>query len=143
MKKISLMLLLCCVLLFGGCVTDRPPDDGTPAPSPLSGTFVYVTEENLSDHDTFTFNGDGRTILLDLSDELAAKTGLPAGKQTGTYVFLFHNEEYRYDKAEYFRISIGEEHVQFSVPVGQTDANRVAFYTEEGERLIFEQIYDY
>lgn len=143
MKKLYLILLLCAALFLGGCVTDLPPDDGTPAPPPFSGTFVYFAEEKNSDHDTFTFNGDGRTIWLDLSEELAAKIGLPSGKQTGTYVFLFHNEEYRYDKAEYFRINVGEERYQFSVPVGQTDRDTVAFYTSEGECLVFEQVYDY
>ena len=91
-----LVLLLSCGLAACGG-DDRPPSDNTPDPPVLKG--VYSGEQG-----SLTFNGDRRSIVLNISAELAAASGLPEGESEGSYVFLFHNEEWRYDKAESFRI---------------------------------------
>ena len=133
MKKLCLAVsLLLIALLLVGCAKDLPPDDGTPAPKALDGTF-------LSTQGILVFNGDGRSIRFQLTEEFSELTGLPSGEQEGTYVFLFHNEEYRYDKAEYFRIILGEKQWQFSLPVGQNDGTLVAFFTPDGDLAVFEK----
>ena len=42
----------------------------------------------VSDHGTMTFNGDGKTVKVDIDDELAQLMGLSTGSFEGTYVFL-------------------------------------------------------
>ena len=105
-------------LLLSACAGEKPPEDSSPAPAALSGVFV-------SESGTLRFNGDGRSIAAEITDDFAAATGLPAGKSEGTYVFLFRNEEWRYDKAETFRIRIGEKNCEFPNMPGQTGENRI------------------
>ena len=122
---LTLILLLAA---FGG--NDAPPDDGTPPPSPLEGTFT-------SEYGTMTFDGDGKSVTLDLNEGLATLSGLPSGKSEVSYVFLFHNEEWRYDKAEYFRVMLDGESFQFRNALGETDENAVSFYLDNGGTAIF------
>ena len=128
-----LTAVLLSVLLAGCFSDDSPPDDGTPAPSKLNGVFS-------SEYGTLEFNGDGRSIKVQINEEFAKLSGLPAGKSEGTYVFLFHNEEYRYDKAEYFRIMIGDQSYQFNNGFGKTGENVIAFSTTDGNsQVVFEK----
>ncbi len=131
------MLLLTAMLLsvlLAGCFSDdSPPDDGTPSPPKLSGIFS-------SEYGTLEFNGDGRSIKVQINDEFAKQSGLPAGQSEGIYVFLFHNEEYRYDKAEYFRIMIGEKNYQFNNGFGETGENSIVFSIPDGNgKVVFEK----
>ena len=85
-KRRALLIFSAIILLFvsAACSYDgNPPDDGTPWPENHNGIFV-------SEYGSMTFNGDGETVIIDFSDELAQKTGLPAGEQSGNYVFLYH-----------------------------------------------------
>ena len=50
----------------------------------------------------------------------------------GTFVFLFRNEEWRYDKAESFRVMIGDKSWQFRNAPGQTNEKTVAVYLKDG-----------
>ena len=134
--KRRLMILAGFLLLLGLAACggqDLPPTDGSPEPPVLSGVFV-------SEYGTLTFNGDGHSVTLDLSDELSEAAGLPAGRQEGSYVFLFHNGEWRRDKAETFRIRIGDEQYPFRNALGLTDADTVAAYLIDGaEAVAFEK----
>ena len=136
MKKRILALALCALpaLLFAACgAQDRPPDDGTPEPPALNG--VYVSGDS-----ALTFNGDGQSVTLDVSDALAEGSGLPAGRHEGSYVFLFHNGSWRRDKAESFRITVDGESYLFRNGLGITDADTVAAYLiEDAEAVCFEQ----
>ena len=91
--RLLLLAALCAGLLLGlcGCGGGKPGDDGfvdlnypyepdTPVPPPHEGRFV-------SGHGTMTFNGDGKTVLLDLDGELARRLGLPEGEQAASYEF--------------------------------------------------------
>ena len=123
------LLLALCLAACGG--SDSPPEDGTPAPPALNGVFR-------AEQGSLTFSGDGRSILLQLSGELAEASGLPEGESRGSYVFLFRNEEWRYDKAESFRVMIGEKTWQFRNAPGQTGEKAVAVYlTEDSEPIVF------
>lgn len=118
-------LLLCLFILLGlcACTKDKPPEDGAPEPAALNGTF-------LGEYGSLSFNGDGTTVTLDLTASGAEALALPYGETAANYVFLFHNEQWRYDKAETFRIILAEKPVSFRNALGQTDENTVAFYAD-------------
>ena len=118
MKNIKRIILAAAVLLaaviFYVLFVRSPRDNGnypavpdTPAPAPHSGLFV-------SDHGSLEFNGDGSTVIIDLDPELAELTGLPEGKQEGTYTFLSGNLpphgsfDIRYDAAHEIRLTAGD-----------------------------------
>ncbi len=127
-----LAFLLALLLLLGlpACSgSDRPPDDGTPAPPALKGVFK-------GEQGSFTFSGDGRSVTLDISAGLAKASGLPEGESSGTCVFLFRNEEWRYDKAESFRILIGDKSWQFRNAPGQTNETTLAVYLTDGSEPV-------
>ncbi len=110
--KMWLILCACCLLAACG-QADGPPEADTPEPAPLEGVFV-------SDYGSLSFNGDGESISWDLDAEFAREGGLTAAQGQGAYVFLFHNEEWRYDKAERFVILEGEIRAEFSNVFGRT-----------------------
>ena len=118
MKNIKRIILAAAVLLaaviFYVLFVRSPRDNGnypavpdTPAPAPHSGRFV-------SDHGSLEFNGDGSTVIIDLDPELAELSGLPEGKQEGTYTFLSGNLpphgsfDIRYDAAHEIRLTVGD-----------------------------------
>lgn len=122
-------VLLLSVLFVSCSASDLPPSDGTPQPAAHDGVFT-------SEYGSFTFNGDGRSIVIDISDNLSDMSGLPSGIHEGSYVFLFHNEEWRYDKAEYFRIIIGDKSYQFGNNIGLTDENTVSVFFYDGNESV-------
>lgn len=122
---ISLLLLLCAC---GG--RDQPPDPGTPEPPAHDGVFT-------SEYGTMTFHGDGESITFDFTPELQEATGLPGGEQNGTYVFLFQHGQWRYDKAERFRISASDASYDFINDFTVTDGNTIALQSPlNGEETI-------
>ena len=87
MKNRPLLLVLLAAfmlaLLLPGCghkPENIPYEPDTPAPAPMNGVFV-------SSVGTMTFNGDDKTIILDLTDEFAQRIGLPYAQCEGTYDF--------------------------------------------------------
>jgi len=133
-NKIALLLaLICAALLLAACGgSDLPPDDGAPSPKPHEGKFVC-------EYGSMTFAGDGRNVACEFGEGFAALTGLPAGKSEASCVFLFGGGEWRYDKAEYFRLTVNGESVLFPNASGITDENTIAFRLENGETVIFEK----
>ena len=126
-------LVLTAVLLFTACGAgrDRPPENGSPVPENLTGVFV------LGDS-SLTFNGDGKSVTLDLDRDLAERMGLPAGKSEGGYAFLFHNESWRYDLAEALRITVGDTSQRYTTVPGSTDGKTVSFcLPDDGEQIYF------
>ena len=118
MKHVRRIILAAAILLgaviFYMLFIRSPRDNGnypavpdTPAPAPHSGLFI-------SDHGSMEFNGDGSTVIIDFDQELAELSGLPEGKQEGTYTFLSgalppHGSfDIRYDAAHEMRITIGD-----------------------------------
>ena len=127
-------ILACALLLLltaCGHSGDRPPDDGSPPPENLTGVFV------LGDS-SLTFNGDGKSVTLDLDRDLAERMGLPAGKSEGGYAFLFHNESWRYDLAEALRITVGDTSQRYTTVPGSTDGGMLSFcLPDDGEQIRF------
>ena len=125
-SRAVLLLALVLMLSLAACGgSDRPPDSVLPPPPPLKGVFT-------GEQGSLEFNGDGRSLTLKLSGELARASGLPEGESEGSCVFLFRNEEWRYDKAETFRVMIGDKTWNFRNAPGRTDENTVAVYLTDG-----------
>lgn len=126
----AVMLLL--LLIPAACTQERPPDNGTPWPEDLDGEFV-------SEYGTLRFNGDGKSISFELTEEFAEAVGLPEASGEGTYVFIFRNEQWRYDLAETFRIIVGDKTVSLSNIVGLTSPMQIAVVSPEdpAEGIVF------
>ena len=127
---VTLMLLLLCACSEG----NTPPDDGTPEPPAHDGVFT-------SEYGTMTFNGDGESVVFDFTAELAEAAGLPGGEQSGTYVFLFQHGQWRYDKAERFRIAVTDASYDFVNDFTVTDEDTIALLSpmDGGEFILFEK----
>ena len=124
MKRILLTLtaLLVCAACFYMLFLRSPRDGGnypavpdTPAPDPHNGLFV-------SEYGSMEFNGDDTTVIIDFGPELAEMSGLPEGRQEGTYTFLSgnlppHGSFYiRYDAAHEIRLTVG--HISAVINLG-------------------------
>ena len=133
MKKTVVLIVLAIALLLLLCACggrDQPPDPGTPEPPAHDGVFT-------SEYGTMTFHGDGESITFDFTPELQEATGLPGGEQSGTYVFLFQHGQWRYDKAERFRISASDASYDFINDFTVTDENTIALQSPiNGEETI-------
>ena len=104
------------VLIIGGLLffnrnsglDNYPYEPDTPAPDPHNGVFVC-------EGGTMTFNGDGESIVIDFSEELAGVCNLPAGEHEGSYVFLTGNlpphgsMPIRYDVAHELEITVTDD----------------------------------
>lgn len=139
-RKRGLLLVFLFLLLIpaiAGCArsNDAPPDREEACPEPFSGTYV-------SDCGSLVFNGDGRSVGLDLTDAFAEAAGLPARDADASYVFLFHNEEWPYDQAEYCRITASGSACTFMNVPGQRTPEAITLYTpdfRDGEPVVFEK----
>ena len=134
-KKRYFLLLAVTVLsvltFLAACgAKDLPPDPGTPDPPAHDGVFT-------GEYGTMTFNGDGESITFDFTPELQEATGLPDGEQSGSYVFLFQHGQWRYDKAERFRITASDVSYDFINDFSMTDENTIALQSPlNGEETI-------
>ena len=130
-KKFLIILLMCILLFCTACgAKDTPPDSSLPEPDPHNGVFT-------SEYGTMTFNGDGESITFDFTSEFAESTGLPGGEQNGSYVFLFQHKQWRYDKAERFRIAVSDVSYDFINDFTVTDGNTIALQSPlNGEETI-------
>lgn len=132
----TIFVLMVCfgtMAVFSDCGgNDLPPDDGT-----LDTFSIYG--EYLAEYSRLTFLTD-HEIRLDISEEFAEKSGLPTGRSKGTYVFLFRNEEWRYDHAETLRITVNGIDYTFQNAVGTTNGKTLAFYLPEGSMISFDKI---
>ena len=134
MNRKKFIIPLMCILLF--CTAcgekDLPPDSSLPEPDPHDGVFT-------SEYGSMTFNGDGESVTFDFSPELAEATGLPGGEQSGSYVFLFRHEAWRWDKADRFRITVADASCDFLHEFTLSDENTVALLSpmDGSETLLF------
>ena len=127
MKRYLLILLfLAGSLTSCRIVHDGPPDPGTPEPAPHEGVFACGL-------DSLFFNGDGRTIRWHFSQDVP-----DIGREgQGQYVFLFHNERWRYDAAEKFRIIAGPDLTRyhtFLMPDGPAAPGSITLSRIDGTR---------
>ena len=130
--RIKALLMTLILFLFAGCrVYDGPPSEpDTPEPPAHTGTFV-------SDYGTMTFTGDGKTVTLSVTKELAALTKLPEGEYEAAYAFKAntppHVYEYRYDLANEMHLTVdGENYVLYSGPNAFAE-EQLRFYAVDGD----------
>ena len=96
-------VLLCCFSC--GVHRDYPPELDTPEPDPLNGIFK-------GDAGIMTFNGDGKTVVVEFVGEAASKC--PNG--TLEYAFTWGSRGLvRYDVADRLTLSLNDEHYYFLV----------------------------
>ena len=148
-KTVLAGVMMLAMLLLAGCwggpgseeiLDNYPYEPDTPAPAAHEGTFT-------SEHGTMTFPGDEQTVVIDFDEELAELTGLPAGEQEGTYVFLSgdlppHGSfPVRYDTAHELQITVGETSavidVGIAAPDGSTGQVGVGVVTPERIPMLF------
>ena len=90
-----------------------------------------------------SFNGDGDSIVVDFSEELAKALNIQTGKCEGTYVFLFDHKEWRYDKADTFAITINDNTSYLTNVFTQTSEDRIVVCLPEfinNEPITFERV---
>lgn len=109
-RRLSILVCLAALMLaLSGCLQvhdNSPYVPDTPAPAPLDGVFT-------SSGGTMTFNGDDVTVILDLTEDFADRTGLPAGRSEATYDFIqdlppHGRVSVRADTAHYMDVTVGE-----------------------------------
>ena len=118
MKK-PLIFLAAAIAFLTGCANGQPPAADSPEPPALMGKFT-------SEYGSMTFNGDGESVTVCFEDDFAAEAGFPLGKCEGTYVFKFQQKAYRYDKAEYLSIYIGEKEFRLQNNFQETNENIIS-----------------
>lgn len=133
MKK-AVILLAAAIIFLTGCATEQPPAADSPEPPAHTGSFV-------SEYGSMTFNGDGESVVIDFKSELADATGLPTGAAEGQYVFTFQQGMYRYDKADSFKLTIGEFSYSFLNYFQETNENRICVLSpcDDKSTLVFEK----
>lgn len=144
MKQVLLILaaLLVCAVGFYMFFSRGPRDGGnyppvpdTPVPDPHNGLFV-------SEYGSMEFNGDDTTVIIDFGPELAEMSGLPEGRQEGTYTFLSGNLpphgsfDIRYDAAHELRITVGDDSVVIRIgTVTESGTVQVSLQTVTPEKI--------
>ena len=134
MKRFALIMAFCAsLLLLCSCgAHDKPPENGTPEPSPLSGDYA-------GEYGELSFNGDGRSISFELEHGFAEAAGLPDSGD-GEYCFTFGHKEYRYDLAERIEITCGGDTALISNKHGETCEDVIVLlHPESFEEVRFER----
>lgn len=134
MKRFAHIFTLTAVLLlFAACGTaEKPPENGTPEPPPLCGTYE-------GDCGELVFNGDGSSIEFELEADFAEAVGLPECGE-GEYVFTFAHGEYRYDLAERMEITCGDDTALLLNKHGETCEDAIVLlHPETAEDVRFER----
>ncbi len=139
-----LLVFLAVFLLVGCSLTGKkdnyPYEPDSPAPAPHDGVFV-------SEHGSLRFYGDGERLSYDFDEELASWTGLPAGEQEGTYVFLSgslppHGSiPVRYDTAHELQITVGGQTAVIDLGIaaddGSSASSGVGIVTADSVPMLF------
>ena len=95
-------------------------DPNSPEPLPHDGVFTC-------DYGTMTFNGDGKTVILDVGSFFSSITGIPEGKSEAVYEVLDwdlpprESRPIRYDMASQLKITIGEESYVLDIGIASDD----------------------
>ncbi|ETA82477.1 hypothetical protein [Youngiibacter fragilis] len=109
-RVIMAVMVLFTLILPMGCSKsdDKPPRLDTPLPKAHTGTYV-------SEDARFTFKGDGRTVLVELSDRYLDVLQDPPNGSEYTYTFTWYDfGECRYDAATDMRLY----HVETKTSIG-------------------------
>ncbi|MBR5115552.1 MAG: hypothetical protein IK096_00670 [Lachnospiraceae bacterium] len=124
-------------------ILDGPPKEpDTPAPDAHDGLFV-------SEHGTLEFNGDGKSITINLDEWLCKRCGLPPGEQHGEYEFMSGEMapqgriDVRYDMAQAIAIyPDGMDHYESMALIDVGEVSNGEFHTGTGcttaDRITFQ-----
>ena len=139
-----LLVLIGAVYFFSGIRPWQPdnipyqPD--TPEPPAHDGIFV-------SSYGKMSFNGDGRTVVLEVNEEFSRLSGIPAAKTEAEYVFLsgalppHGSMPTRYDNAHELEIRAGSDtwilQVGIAAEDGKTTSRGVGIVTEDRIPILF------
>ena len=108
MKTIKLISTFIILLILSSCVSkpdNMPYEPDTPLPNNHNGHYV-------SKIGSFDFNGDGKTIIVNMDKGLAELFELEEGTYEGSYIFLsgelppHKSEPIRYDVAHELEIDL-------------------------------------
>lgn len=136
-RYISVIAIFATVLMMMSCgYKNGPPGDDATWPENLDGEFT-------SEYGSMSFNGDGDSIVVDFSEELANALNFQTRKCEGTYVFLFDHKEWRYDKADTFAITINDNMSYLTNVFTQTNEDRIVVCLPEfinNEPITFERV---
>lgn len=132
MKVKVILPLILIVLSLSACIYDGPPKTiDIPPVENYNGKFV-------SDYGTMIFNGDGKTVEVDFTEDLLKIINLPAGKQEATYRFVANTPPHKYDtqwdRASDFIVTIGDQYYNFGVMMGHMSESKIdlIIYLEKG-----------
>ena len=121
MRRILIFALIALSIVLSSCGTpnnDAPPWPDTPEPEPLRGVYS-------GDCGTLTFNGDGRSVIVDFEGE--PEKIIADGEYS--YVFLWNSAgEVRYDIATDFRLYQGDNYWLFGTYGGLPEKFEISYY---------------
>ncbi len=129
MKRV-ICFLACIALLMTGC---KQPDHynypvlpDTPEPAPLTGTFV-------SEHGSLTFNGDAKSVIVDIDEVFSQATGVPVGEFEGEYIFFqalppHGHVDVRYDAGYGFDVFVNDDTYSMDIGYASEDGKTGSVY---------------
>ncbi|MBR0134624.1 MAG: hypothetical protein IJM18_00355 [Clostridia bacterium] len=136
-RLIAAAAALLLVIPLAACIYDGPPDSSGPEPEDHRGVYVCETGR-------LVFPGDGKTVRIEINDELASRLGLPAGDYEATYVFLYNSGIWRYDQCDELRIFVNGATYRFNNDFTSTSFERIVISKADdpGNYFVFERAGD-
>lgn len=132
----AIALWVAALMLMSCGYQNGPPGDTETWPEDLDGEFA-------SEYGTMSFIGDGDSIVVDFSEEFAEALECQTGKRRGTYVFLFDNKSWRYDKSDEMDITIDGSTFCFANDFTRTNGDRIVLTLadfNDNEPIVFERV---
>ena len=136
----ELVIRTAIVLVLASCITAgillylKHRKDTAPVNDPSRTDAVLPPAHDgvfVSDFGTMTFNGDGRSVVIDAGEYFSVITGIPCGTSEGSYRFLSAADSsgervpVLYDRAEEFEITIGSESYVLRTGIAVNNGNAV------------------
>ncbi len=137
-RVLSLALVGLAMLSLLACThNDGPPSPDTPEPPAHYGAFV-------SGYGALFMYGDGSTIVVRFSQELADAVGVPANQDLqGTYAFTFGSRGLcRYDVADRLVMRVAGKDVKFTTMPGANLPDKITIawpFQGHGPDIVFEK----
>lgn len=137
--KLIFLILLCMFTLACTKSNDKPPQLDTPLPQVHTGIYKSFDA-------TFTFNGDGETVIIHLSDRYLDSLGNPPNNTEYIYTFTWYEfGEYRYDGST--NLVLYHEETKTSIDFSLSEASdferiSISFPIPDKEIQVLERISD-
>lgn len=119
-KHLLTSLLTFSLIMICSCgAKDLPPDTDTPWPVNHNGVFT-------SEYGSLTFNGDGKSVTVNFTENLSDAISFPKGELTCEYAFTFQHGLWRYDRADSFEVIGDGAGYRFMNDFQNTDEDTIA-----------------